>query len=85
MPAGLPPFTWPMAELSQLTALLPVAVAATVLSLVESSAVARSIATESGQRLDMNREFVGLGLDASLVRDGWCRRLNWTLVGRRMG
>ncbi len=61
--AGLPPLTIPSAEqLSQLGALLPVAVAATVLSLVESSAVARSLATESGERLDMNREFVGLGL-----------------------
>lgn len=42
--------------------LLPIAVAVTVLSLVESSAVARSIATKTGQRLDASTEFFGQGL-----------------------
>lgn len=42
--------------------LLPVAIAVTVLSLVESSAVARSIAARTGQRLDASTEFFGQGL-----------------------
>ncbi|MCB9674415.1 MAG: SulP family inorganic anion transporter [Alphaproteobacteria bacterium] len=62
VPAGLPPFHVPTFDLHTLQVLLPVAFAATVLSLVESSAVARSIAATSGERLDMNREFVGQGL-----------------------
>lgn len=60
VPSGLPPLTMP--DLSLVTALLPLAGAAMVLSLVESTAVARSIAAESGQRLDISREFVGQGL-----------------------
>ena len=60
VPAGLPPLTTPSLEL--VAALLPVAVAATVLSLVESSAVARSIASRTGQRLDADTEFLGQGL-----------------------
>jgi len=62
VPAGLPPLTMPLLDWSHLVTLMPVAVAATVLSLVESSAVARSISRDSGEKLDMNREFVGLGL-----------------------
>ncbi|MCB9693109.1 MAG: SulP family inorganic anion transporter [Alphaproteobacteria bacterium] len=62
VPAGLPPLTRPPVDAATLQLLLPAAVAATVLSLVESSAVARSIAAESGERLDMNREFLGQGL-----------------------
>lgn len=62
VPAGLPPLRLPPMDLVTLKALLPAAVAATVLSLVESSAVARSIAAESGERLDMNREFLGQGV-----------------------
>jgi SulP family sulfate permease len=42
--------------------LLPTAVACTVLSLVESSSVARTLAAHSRQRLDMGAEFTGQGL-----------------------
>ncbi|MCH9688062.1 MAG: SulP family inorganic anion transporter [Deltaproteobacteria bacterium] len=52
---GLPP-------LADVGVLLPVAVAGAVLSLVESTAVARSIAARTGQRLDASTEFVGQGL-----------------------
>ena len=58
--AALPPLTIP--DLSLLPALLPVAGAATVLSLVESTAVARAIAGSTGDRLDSSREFTGQGL-----------------------
>ncbi len=52
---GLPP-------LADIGVLLPVAIAGAVLSLVESTAVARSIAARTGQRLDASTEFMGQGL-----------------------
>jgi len=57
---GLPPFTMP--ALGSVAQLAPIALAATVLSLVESTAVARSIAARTGDRLDASREFIGQGL-----------------------
>lgn len=60
IPAGLPAPSLP--SLTNLGTLMPVAVACTVLSLVESSALARSIASRTGQRLDASTEFVGQGL-----------------------
>jgi SulP family sulfate permease len=59
IPAGLPPLTMPY--FGDWTGLLPSAVACTVLSLVESSSVARALAARSGQRLDMAVEFTGQG------------------------
>ncbi len=59
VPASLPPLTVPTLFDP---ALLTVAVATTVLSLVESSAVGRSIADRTGDRLDLSVEFVGQGL-----------------------
>ncbi len=58
--ASLPSLTMP--DLSLLPGLVPLAVAVTVLSLAETTAVARSIASRSGQRLDLSAEFVGEGL-----------------------
>ncbi|MFT4976809.1 MAG: SulP family sulfate permease [Myxococcota bacterium] len=60
IPSGLPPLTIPDPAL--VVTLLPVAVACTVLSLVESSSVARAIASRTGQRLDASAEFAGQGL-----------------------
>lgn len=60
IPAGLPPLTVPSPMLAY--ELAPVALACTVLSLVESNAVARTIAARTGQRLDARREFLGQGL-----------------------
>ncbi|MCA9607637.1 MAG: SulP family inorganic anion transporter [Myxococcales bacterium] len=68
VPAGLPPLSLPGGEgtfawsFEHAPLLLPVAVAAAVLSLVESSAVGRAISARSGQRLDLSAEFVGQGL-----------------------
>lgn len=68
VPAGLPPLTLPFGEgqwawsFDGWFALLPLAVATTVLSLVESSAVARTIAARTGQRIELSAEFVGQGL-----------------------
>ncbi len=60
IPASLPPLTLP--ELSHLPALVPLAAAATVLSLVESSSLARAIASNTGERLDTSVDFAGQGL-----------------------
>jgi SulP family sulfate permease len=59
VPASLPPLTLPTL-IDPSIAL--VALAATVLSLVESSSLARSIADRTGDRLDISVEFAGQGL-----------------------
>ena len=59
VPVGAPPLTlpgWPSFGLVSLAA------AATVLSLVEASAVSRSLADKTGDRVDASREFLGQGL-----------------------
>jgi sulfate permease, SulP family len=60
VPAGLPPLVTP--DISQAGSLFSLAIAATVLSLVESSAVSRTIAGRSGQLLDSSVEFSGQGI-----------------------
>ncbi|MEM6791671.1 MAG: SulP family inorganic anion transporter [Myxococcota bacterium] len=68
IPAGLPPLSWPGGEgpwawtFSDTVMVLPIAGAATVLSLVESSSLGRAISAKSGQRLDISVEFAGQGL-----------------------
>ncbi len=57
---GLPPLTVPDPTLAP--QLVAVAVACAVLSLVESSSVARSIAGRTGQHIDASTEFFGQGL-----------------------
>ncbi len=64
IPSGLPPLSLP--DLRLVAQLLPLALACTVLSLVESSAVGRALAIHTGQRLEMSTEFAGQGL-ANLV------------------
>lgn len=59
IPRALPSLTLP--RLDNAAALLPAAVACSVLSLVESASVARAIASRSRQRLDMSVEFAGQG------------------------
>ena len=60
IPSGFPQFTQP--DLSLVPSLLPIAFALTMLSLVESSSVARTLAFESRQPIDNNVEFSGQGL-----------------------
>jgi SulP family sulfate permease len=59
LPAPEPPPLWRYAWVRQLT---PAALAIAVLGLLESAAVARSIAARTRQRLDFNRECLGQGL-----------------------
>jgi len=60
VPVGLPPLTVP--SVANISSLWSMAVALTVLSLVESNAVARSIAGRTGQRIDASVEFAGQGI-----------------------
>ncbi len=63
IPRSLPPLTdLPILDFDLIWKLTPGAVAVTAIGLVEAVAIARSIAAQSGQRLDSNQEFVGQGL-----------------------
>lgn len=62
VPWGLPPLGPPELSFARFRDLAAPAMAVAVLSLVEGSSVARSIAAETGDRVDMSREFVGSGL-----------------------
>jgi sulfate permease, SulP family len=64
VPAALPPLSLP--DWSVAPELLGAAVACTVMSLVESSSVARAISVKTGQTLDPSVEFAGQGF-ANLI------------------
>ncbi len=62
-PRSLPPLHLPaMQDLMQTPRLAPGALAIAILGLVEAVSIAKSIAAQSRQRLDINREFIGQGL-----------------------
>lgn len=61
--AGLPPFTLlPLFDLDLVGQLAGAALAIGSIGLVEAMSAARSMASQTGQRLDSNQEFVGQGL-----------------------
>ncbi len=63
LPSTLPPLAeLPLLDLSMIRALAVGALAVGAISLLETSAISRSIANQTGQRLDSNQEFVGQGL-----------------------
>lgn len=63
LPSGLPPLkSLPMFNYDLLMELSTGALAIGAIGLVETSSIARSIATQTGQRLDSNQEFIGQGL-----------------------
>jgi len=67
LPRSLPPLVdVPIFDLALIGQLSTGALAVGAISLVESVAISRSIASQSGQRLDSNQEFIGQGL-ANLV------------------
>jgi SulP family sulfate permease len=60
---NLPPFHLPNLELwHQIGALAPAALAITILGLMEAISISQSIADQTRQRLNVNREFIGQGL-----------------------
>ncbi len=63
LPRGLPPLAdLPVFELELLAELSTGALAIAAIGLVEAMSIARSIASQTDQRLDSNQEFVGQGL-----------------------
>jgi SulP family sulfate permease len=63
LPSGLPPLHLPgMTEIRQTFRLASGALAIAILGLVEAVSIAKSIAAQSRQRLNINQEFVGQGL-----------------------
>lgn len=63
LPTSLPPLApLPLLDLDLIARLSTGAIAVGAIGLVETTAIARSIATQTGQRLDSNQEFVGQGL-----------------------
>jgi len=57
-----PNFSFPYFDIEFLNSLLPVAFAIALLSIMETTSVAKTIAASSGQRLEINQEIFGLGL-----------------------
>jgi SulP family sulfate permease len=62
LPRNLPPLSTFSVDLAFLGDLATGALAVGAIGLVEAIAISRSIASQSGQRLDSNQEFVGQGL-----------------------
>jgi sulfate permease, SulP family len=62
LPSHLPPFSLPDLSLRSIKVLGSGALAVAMLALVEAVAIARSVASRSGQRIDGNQEFVGQGM-----------------------
>ncbi|HXF28533.1 MAG TPA: SulP family inorganic anion transporter [Chlamydiales bacterium] len=57
----IPHFQLPLFELRLLNVIVPTAFAIALVSMLETTAIAKSIAVSSGQRLSTNQEFFGLG------------------------
>lgn len=62
IPGIFPKFRFPFYNSGILNQMLPFAFAISLLSILETTAVAKSLAAVSGQRLSVNQEILGLGL-----------------------
>lgn len=63
LPRGLPPFVkLPVLNLNLIGQLSAAALAVAAIGLIQTTAIARSIASQTGQRIDNNQEFVGQGM-----------------------
>lgn len=63
LPSGLPPLAdLPLFDLKFIARLSTGSLAVAAISLIATTAISRSIATQTGQRLDSNQEFIGQGL-----------------------
>ena len=67
LPSGFPPLAnLPLFDLELISRLSAGALAVASIGLVESMAIARSMAAQTGQRLDSNQEFIGQGIANTL-------------------
>lgn len=62
IPKGLPQFTMPHLTIHTFFQLLPTAVIISLLGFMEAVAIAKAMASKSGQKLDPNQELIGQGL-----------------------
>jgi sulfate permease, SulP family len=62
VPAGLPKLAIPMVSLQDIFALLPAALALTILIYADEILTARVFASKHGQKMDANQEFVAIGM-----------------------
>jgi SulP family sulfate permease len=62
VPAGLPQFSLPSVTFSDILALLPAAIALTILIYADEILTARVFATKHGQKIESNQEFVAIGM-----------------------
>jgi sulfate permease, SulP family len=62
LPSAIPPFRPVHFEVENMRKLLSSALAISILGLVQALAIAKGIGEQSGQRIDINRQFVGEGL-----------------------
>ena len=62
VPAGLPKLTIPAVTISDIFALLPAALALTILIYADEILTSRVFAAKHGQKVDANQEFVGIGM-----------------------
>lgn len=62
VPGGLPSISLPPLDFAQMSALLPTALVITFVGLIESIAVAKSMALRENQKIDPNQELNALGL-----------------------
>jgi SulP family sulfate permease len=89
IPSPLPHFMVPFPPLETLPKLVPIAFALAVIALGQSVSIAKAVAGRSGQRIDVNREFIGQGL--SNVAGGFfssylsCGSLNRSLPNLEAG
>ncbi|NTU81649.1 MAG: STAS domain-containing protein [Chloroflexales bacterium] len=61
IPPGLSPLSWPAASMADVEALLPAAAAIVLVSVVESIAVAKTLASKRRQAIDPDQELIALG------------------------
>ncbi len=62
IPKGLPQFTVPSLSIATFFKLLPTAIIISLLGFMEAVAIAKAMASKSGQKLDPNQELIGQGL-----------------------
>lgn len=62
LPRTLPPFNPPTFDYALIREIITGVLAVSLIGLIEAMSIARSIAAQSGQRLDSDQEFVGQGL-----------------------
>ncbi|MDR4308706.1 SulP family inorganic anion transporter [Chelatococcus sambhunathii] len=62
IPIPIPPLTLPIPPLETLPTLIPLAGALAIIALGQSVSIAKTVAQRSGQRIEVNREFIGQGL-----------------------